>query len=95
MTRRPSSRNETGHRREEMNETKTLADALPEQIKRVQQKRERWLEYQKIAGPQVMFGPGLAMMQVEIDEGIDALASGDVARMMRAHEALAEYSDDD
>ncbi len=78
-----------------MAETVTLADALPAQIKRVQAKRERWLEYQRLAGPQAMFGPGLALMQAEINEGVAALASGDVSRMIRAHEALAANSDDD
>lgn len=78
-----------------MTEKITLADALPAQIKRVQAKRERWREYQKLAGPQAMFGPGLMMMQAEIDEGVAALASGDAVRMMRAHETLAANSDDD
>ena len=71
-----------------------LADALPAQIKRVQEKRERWAEYQRMC-PGADFRLGMAMMQSEIDEGIAALASGDVARMIRAHEDLAANSDDD
>ena len=79
--------------------TKTLADELPAEIKRVQQKREAWLGYQKRAegqphGGAMSFAPGLAMMQMEIDEGISALASGDVVRMLRAYEALKENDDD-
>ena len=72
----------------------TLADALPAQIKRVQEKRERWLGYGR-EHPNMMVGPACHMMQMEIDEGIAALASGDVVRMLRAHEALAANSDDD
>lgn len=77
-----------------MTEAVTLADALPNEIKRVQEKRERWLGYgQKY--PNMMVGPACAMMQAEIDEGIAALASGDVFRMLRAHEALLQNSSDD
>lgn len=80
-----------------MDETKeitTLADALPAEIKRVQEKRERWLEYARMAGPQANFRPALAMMQMSIDEGVQALASGDVVRMLRAHEQLKDHGDD-
>lgn len=78
----------------------TLADALPAEIKRVQAKRERWLGYQRRAeqdknGPRVMFGPSLMMMQMAIDEGVAALASGDVARMLHAHAELKDFNDDD
>jgi hypothetical protein len=76
-------------------ESTTLADALPAEIKRIQAKRERWLGYAKDAGPQAMFGPALTMMQMAIDEGVQALASGDVVRMLRAHAELKDYSDDD
>ena len=81
-----------------MSETKeitTLADALPAEIKRVQEKRERWLEFARIAGPQANFKPALMLMQMSVDEGVQALASGDVVRMLRAHEALKDHSDDD
>lgn len=71
----------------------SLAEALPAEIKRVQKKREEWQEYarQVEGGPHggaASFTPGIMMMQMEIDEGLDALASGDVVRMLRAHEAL-------
>ena len=77
----------------------SLAEELPAEIKRVQAKREMWLDYQKRVeggphGGAVSFAPALAMMQMEIDEGIDALASGDVVRMLRAHKALKDNDDD-
>lgn len=77
----------------------SLAEELPKEIERVQAKRERWLGYQKMAegqphGGATSFAPALAMMKAEIDEGVAALASGDVVRMLRAFEALKENSDD-
>ena len=78
-----------------MAEVNTLADALPAQIKRVQAKKERWLGYlhDHDMGPGTLFST--MIMQAEIDEAIAALASGDVVRMLDAHEALADYSDGD
>jgi hypothetical protein len=75
----------------------SLGDALPAEIARVQAKRERWLGYARQAGPQVAWGMEITMqfMQAEINEAVLALASGDVVRMIRAHEALKGYSDDD
>lgn len=78
----------------------TLGDALPREIKRVQQKKERWVEY---AAEMERMSPGSAMgmkltmniMQVHIDAGVAALASGDVVAMLAAHEELKSYSDDD
>ncbi len=72
-----------------------LAEGLPAEIKRVQSLREDWLVYQKDAeggphGGAMSFAPGLALMQMEIDEGVEALASGDVVRMLRAYTALKE-----
>ena len=64
----------------------SLADALPEKIKWVQQ--EVLPAYQSIgtAGQ-----PAIQLViQPAIDEGIDALASGDVTRMIRAFSALEE-----
>ncbi len=78
----------------------TLADALPREIKRIQEKKERWIGY---AADMDKHAPGssagmqltIRMMQVEIDAGVAALASGDVVAMMAAHKGLADYSDDD
>lgn len=78
-----------------MRDTITLADALPDQIARVTAKKERWIGYQKDhnMGPGMQFS--INIMGATIQEGVDALASGDVVRMMAAHEALADYNDDD
>ena len=75
----------------------TLADALPAEIARVQAKRERWLGYAREMGPQGAAGMAFTtrIMQAEINEAVQALASGDVVRMLRAHDALKGYSDDD
>jgi hypothetical protein len=73
----------------------TLPDALAANIKRVQAKRDRWLEYQQRTGHQAVFGPGIALMRHRTDAGIDALASGDPARMIEAHRALSGFNDDD
>ena len=35
------------------------------------------------------------IMQTEIERGVKALASGDVTEMLAAHQALADYNDDD
>jgi hypothetical protein len=80
--------------------TETLGDALPRQIKRVSEKKERWIGYaadmeKMTPGSSVGMKLTMALMQDDIDEGISALASGDVVRMLAAHEELKNYSDDD
>lgn len=80
--------------------TDTLADALPREIKRVQEKKERWIGYaaeMEKMSPGSSVGMKLTMniMQVHIDAGVAAAASGDVVAMLAAHEDLKSYSDDD
>lgn len=74
----------------------SLAEALPKQIERVTAKRDRWI---KMAAehPDVASGMSIAiaLMQHEVMQAVRAAATGDVAEMMSAHEALAAYSDDD
>lgn len=78
----------------------TLGDALPREIKRVQEKKERWAVY---AADMEHMQPGssagmkitMHVMQVQIDAAVAALASGDVAAMVAAHEALKDYSNED
>ncbi|WP_238368812.1 hypothetical protein [Mesobacterium pallidum] len=78
-----------------MTEPYTLADALPDQIKRVTEKKERWQQMMR----EHDMGPGMQLtiniMQAEIERGVKALASGDVAEMLAAHQSLADYNDDD
>lgn len=78
----------------------TLGDALPREIKRVQQKKERWIEYaaemeRMTPGSSIGMKLTMSMMQIHIDAGVHALASGDVVAMLAAHEDLKLYSDDD
>lgn len=80
--------------------TDTLADALPREIKRVQAKKERWIEYaadmeKHQQGSSAGMKLTMNVMQVHIDAGVAALASGDVTAMLKAHEDLRGYSDDD
>lgn len=78
-----------------MTEPHTLADALPAQIARVTAKKERWQQMMR----EYDMGPGMQfsinIMQAEIERGVKAMASGDVTEMMAAHQALADYNDDD
>jgi hypothetical protein len=75
--------------------TDTLADALPREIARVTAKKERWQGYQRDHN----MGPGMQlsinMMQIEIEQAVKALASGDVTEMLAAYQSLKDYSDDD
>lgn len=79
--------------------TDTLADALPREIKRVQEKKERWAVY---AADMDKHAPGssagmrlsMNIMQAEIDTAVAVLASGDVVAMMASHEALKGYDND-
>lgn len=80
--------------------SESLGDALPRQIKRVSEKKERWIGYaaeieKMTPGSSVGMKLTMSLMQADIDEGVAALASGDVVRMMAAHEELKNYSDDD
>lgn len=80
--------------------TTTLADALPAEIKRVREKKERWIGYaadmEKVSpGSSVGMQISMKIMDAHIDAGVSALASGDVVQMLAAHEGLKGYSDDD
>jgi len=74
----------------------SLAEALPRQINRVLAKRDRWIQMSaEMPAMAIGMKPAINLMQIEIAQAINAAANGDVAEMMRAHEALAAYSDDD
>ena len=75
--------------------TDTLADALPREIARVTAKKERWqaLCKEHNMGPGMQFS--INIMQAEIERGVKAAASGNVAEMLAAHQALADYDDND
>jgi len=73
----------------------SLAEALPQEIARVSAKKERWQSFMRdhamVSGMQF----SINIMQAEIEEAVNALASGDLARMLTAHESLKGYNDDD
>ena len=71
--------------------TRTLADALPEEIQRVTALRG---QYEALRGqPNVMVEPQIRMMTATIDEVMKASISGEVIRMMAAYAALREWSE--
>lgn len=75
-------------------------EALPAQIARVSAKMGRWEGYHRDmekmrAGSGAGMLMSIAIMNAAIKDALDANASGDIVRMMRAHETLAEYNDDD
>lgn len=78
----------------------TLGDALPREIKRVQEKKERWSGYaadmeRSMPGSSAGMKFTMGIMQVQIDAAVAALASGDVVAMMSSYAALKDYSDED
>lgn len=74
-----------------------LVSGLSAQIERVSNKAQRWHGYMKDMGPQGAVGMGvtLKIMEGELQTARDALASGDILKMMPAYQSLKEYSDDD
>lgn len=69
----------------------TLAEALPEEIKRVEAIRE---EFKALRGmPNVIVEPQIAMMSASIDRAIRATAAGDVVEMWRAYQDLQEWEE--
>jgi hypothetical protein len=80
--------------------TDTLGDALPREIKRVQEKKERWVGYaadmeRSMPGSSAGMRFTMQIMQAHIDAGVASLASGDVVAMLAVYEELKSYSDDD
>ncbi|MBW9102894.1 hypothetical protein [Paraburkholderia phenoliruptrix] len=70
-----------------MSNTKTVADALPDEIARVT----------RILGYYVEIGPAGALaatfIRADLDRATRAAASGDVVAMIQALEALKEYKE--
>ena len=70
-----------------MSNTKTVADALPDEIARVT----------RILGYYVEIGPagalGAMFIRADLDRATRAAASGDVVAMIQALEALKEYKE--
>lgn len=69
-----------------MEHSRTLAEALPEEMARVRD--EVMPAYQSI-GPAGGFA--LAMMRADLDRAAKAMAESDTVGMLRAYEALCKY----
>ena len=67
----------------------SLGTEMPAAIKRARAVRDTFIELRGTPG--IMVEPQIAMMTTEIDEATDALASGDIVRMLRAYEAIKDY----
>lgn len=78
----------------------SLAEALPDQIKRVQGLRDRYRDEQREMAEEFgeRFASGfnitIAVMTAEIDMAVRAAASGDVIQMLQCYESLKGYSDE-
>lgn len=80
--------------------SESIGTGLPKQIERIAAKRERWLGYQRDmetmrAGSGAGMALTIALMKVQLDAAHEAIASGDIQKMMAAYQDLADYSDDD
>ncbi len=64
----------------------SLAEALPAEIKRVEEVREQFKSLRGMRN--VIVEPQIAMMTADIDRAVTASAAGDVVEMLRAYEAL-------
>ncbi|MBY8826105.1 hypothetical protein [Sphingomonas colocasiae] len=69
--------------------TESLAEALPREINRVRAVQDAYKQFRTMPG--VIVEPAITLMEASIVEGIAALASGDVVRMLRVHEALKGF----
>jgi hypothetical protein len=69
-----------------MEHSRTLAEALPEEMARV---RDLVMPAYVSIGPAGGFA--LAIMRLDLDRAAKAMAEGDTVGMLRAYEALTEY----
>lgn len=67
----------------------TLGDALPREITRVRGVQDTYKILRQF--PNCICEPQITMMETAIQDGVRALAEGDVVAMLRAYEALKEW----
>jgi hypothetical protein len=67
----------------------SLGTEMPEAIKRAMAVRDQFIEMRRI--PNVMVEPQIALITHEINQAVEAQASGDVLAMLRAYEAIKDY----
>ena len=69
----------------------SLGTELPQEIDRVRKLQDQYKELR--SHKNVIVEPQIAMMEVAITEGLNAIASDDVVRMLRAYEALKGFEE--
>lgn len=70
----------------------SLAEELPAAINRARQVQDQFKKIKTMPGMEkVTVDPQINLLEHEIQEGVAALASGDVVRMLRAYEAVKDY----
>lgn len=74
----------------------TVGDALPKEIERIIEKRDRWIKI-VAENPSLAAGMNLtiAIMQQEIMQAVNVSTQGDAAGMISSLESLRAYSHDD
>ena len=71
------------------NETRTLAEALPDEINRV---REIQDQYKELRGrPNIIVEPAIMFMEHSIQNAIQASMSGDIVSMLKAVKDLKGF----
>ncbi len=69
--------------------TKSLAEALPEEINRVRKIQD---EFKQMRGKSnIIVEPQIAIMEHEIRAAMTAMGQGDVVEMLRCYQTLKEY----
>lgn len=67
----------------------SLAEEMPKAIERAQQVRDQFIELR--GTPNVIVEPQIAIISHEINQAVQALASGDVIAILRAYESIKGY----
>ena len=67
----------------------SLGEEMPAAIKRAREVRDQLIQCRGMAN--VIVEPQIMMLTHEIDQAIEALASGDVIAMLRAYEPIKDY----
>lgn len=67
----------------------SLAEEMPKAIERAQKVRDEFISLRGM--PNVMVEPQIAIITHQINQAVQALASGDVIAIMRAYESIKDY----
>ena len=66
-----------------------LAEEMPKAIERAQKVRDQFMELRGM--PNTIVEPQIAIITYEINQAVQALASGDVIAMLRTYESIKDY----